>query len=470
MRVAVVGLGEAGTLYASGFAAEGWEVTGFDPADNLTPPGVTRFEEVADAVRGADLVVSLVGGKAALRAAAGVAPHLARTALYADMNAGPSALKKQIATLVTQESGALFADVSVNGSVPTHGAQTPVVVSGPGAGRAAELFAVIGTPVENIAGEPGDASRRKLLRSNFMKGLGALIVEAVTIGRAAGAESWVRQQIADELATGPAAVERLYNGTIKHAERRAAEADAAVSLADELGVRPVSARATAEVHHALADQARADYATTESDIDDGLLAAYRGLPVANIGDARNRMGMVDSGIHSLWKGAKAVGRARTVWVREGDNKAIHEVIDHTRPGDFIVINGQGDTNRALIGELITEKLRVRGAVGMVIDGAARDVDVLEEMGFGVWARAVNPAGPYKNGPGQINVPVAIGGVVVNPGDLVAADSDGVIVIPAAEAVASLIGGRAVEADEAARRAAILPTASTSSATPAPVTA
>jgi 4-hydroxy-4-methyl-2-oxoglutarate aldolase len=181
--------------------------------------------------------------------------------------------------------------------------------------------------------------------------------------------------------------------------------------------------------------------------------------VANIGDARNRMGMVDSGIHSLWKGAKAVGRARTVWVREGDNKAIHEVINHVQPGDIIVINGQGDTNRALIGELITEKLRVRGAVGMIIDGAARDVDVLEEMGFGVWARAVNPAGPYKNGPGQINIPVAIGGVVVNPGDIICADSDGVIVIPAAEAVSSLIAGRAVETDEAQRRAAILATAS-----------
>jgi regulator of RNase E activity RraA len=76
------------------------------------------------------------------------------------------------------------------------------------------------------------------------------------------------------------------------------------------------------------------------------------------------------------------------------------------------------------------------------------------MGFGVWARAVTPAGPYKNGPGRINVPVAIGGVVVNPGDIVAADSDGVIVIPAAEAVSSLLGGRAVETDEAQRRAAI----------------
>jgi 4-hydroxy-4-methyl-2-oxoglutarate aldolase len=93
--------------------------------------------------------------------------------------------------------------------------------------------------------------------------------------------------------------------------------------------------------------------------------------------------------------------------------------------------------------------------GMVIDGAARDVTELERIGFGVWARGVSPAGPYKNGPGKTDLPVAVGGVVVSPGDVVVADDDGVIVIPAAEAAASLLGGRAVEADEARRRTAIL---------------
>jgi 4-hydroxy-4-methyl-2-oxoglutarate aldolase len=449
MRVAVIGLGEAGSLYASGFAAKGWAVTGFDPADNLTPEGVSRFADVAEAVAGSDLVLSLVGGKAALRAAAAAAPHLPATALFADMNAAPAALKRKIAATVAAESGVLFADVSVLGSVPTYGAQAPLVVSGAGSTRAAELFDTIGAPVEDIAGEPGDASSRKLLRSSFMKGLGALIVESVAIGRAAGAEDWVREQIANELATGPAAVDRLYSGTVKHADRRATEADGSVTLADELGVRAVVGRATAEIHHALADQGKG------SGIVDDLLEAYQGLPVANIGDARDRMGMVDSGIHALWKGAKAVGRARTVWVREGDNQAIHEVVNHVQPGDIVVINGHGDTNRALLGELIAEKLRVRGAAGLVVDGAIRDIDILEEMSFPVWARAVTPSGPYKTGPGKINIPVAVGGVVVNPGDIICADSDGVIVIPGAEAVSSLLAGRAVETDEAQRRAAII---------------
>lgn len=454
MRVAVIGLGEAGTLYAAGFATQGWDVTGFDPADNLTPEGVHRYADVADAVRDVDLVVSLTGGKAALPAARSVAPHLPGTAVYADLNAGSAELKQQIAAVV-DPGRTRFADVSVIGSVPTFGARTPLVVSGAGSAAAAELFATLGAPVQDIAGEPGDAARRKLLRSSFMKGLGALIVESVAIGRAAGAESWVREQIANELSTGHAAVDRLHDGTLKHADRRATEAEAAVALADELGIRAVATRATADVHHTLADRARSGRPAEVAELDEDLLEAYRGLAVANIGDTRDRMGMVDSGIHSLWRGAAIVGRARTVWVREGDNKAIHEVVEHVRPGDVVVVNGQGDTRRALIGELISEKLRVRGAVGMVLDGAARDVDVLQEMGFGVWARAVNPAGPYKNGPGRIDIPVAIGGVVVQPGDLICADSDGVIVVPAAEAASTLLAARAVEADEAQRRAAIL---------------
>ena len=147
-----------------------------------------------------------------------------------------------------------------------------------------------------------------------MKGLGALIVESVSIGKAAGAEDWVREQIANELSTGQSAVDRLYNGTVKHADRRATEADAAVDpRRGELGVRPVSAGRPPKSITPLPTRPRPR--ATAGVVDDNLLEAYRGLAVANIGDARNRMGMVDSGIHSLWKGAKAVGRARTVWTR-----------------------------------------------------------------------------------------------------------------------------------------------------------
>jgi RraA family protein len=167
------------------------------------------------------------------------------------------------------------------------------------------------------------------------------------------------------------------------------------------------------------------------------------------------MGMCDGGIHSLWRGAKIAGYARTVWTRSGDNDAIKRAVDRCQPGDVLVVNGQGDTTRALVGELIAERLRVRGVVGMIIDGAVRDVTELERIGFGVWARGVSPAGPYKYGPGQIDVPVAIGGVVVNPGDLIVADDDGVIVIPPSEGVSSLLRGRAVLERETRIRAQIL---------------
>ncbi len=453
MKVAVLGLGEAGSLYSAGFLADGWEVRGFDPGDVATPPGVERFVDVAEAVRGADLVLSLTSAKVAVRAATDAAPHLRPGAVYADMNSAPASLKRDVAAAVTGAPGVVFADVAVVGSVPAHGSKTALVISGSGSAEAARFFAALGARVDDINGAPGDASQRKLLRSSFMKGLGALVVEAAEAGTAAGAEQWMRDQIAAELAGGFTALDRLHDGTRKHAERRAVEAAAAVDLLDEVGVPPVLARAAAQVHQRLAD--------VSGRSADELLPGYDGLPVANIGDARARMGMVDSGIRSLWKGARVVGRARTVWTRAGDNKALHEALEKVQPGEVIVINGHGDRNRALMGELIAERARSRGCVGMVIDGAARDVDALAEIGFGVWARAVSPAGPYKDGPGQIDVPVAIGGVVCNPGDLVVADDDGVIVVPAAEAFASLAGGRAVETDEAGRRAAIVATRSAS---------
>lgn len=171
------------------------------------------------------------------------------------------------------------------------------------------------------------------------------------------------------------------------------------------------------------------------------------LPVANIGDAMQRLGVVEAEIGAVWRGARTAGTARTVEVAGGDNAGVHEAIDTLRPGDVLVVNGHGVRDRALVGELIAERLRARGCVGLVIDGAVRDVDDLEELGFPVFARAVTPAGPYRNGPFRVGVPVAIGGVVVQPGDVIVADGDGVAVVPAAEAAAVLGRAEAKHADE-----------------------
>jgi regulator of RNase E activity RraA len=156
---------------------------------------------------------------------------------------------------------------------------------------------------------------------------------------------------------------------------------------------------------------------------------YRRLPSANIGDAMHRLGALDAAIKPVWEGATIVGAAYTVWTRPGDNLGLHEALKDVQPGDVIVVNGGGDVSRALLGELIGGKAKVKGVVGFIIDGAVRDATGLAEYSMPVYARALTPAGPYKDGPFALAAPVAVGGVVVNPGDIVVADEDGVVVIP-----------------------------------------
>jgi regulator of RNase E activity RraA len=186
-----------------------------------------------------------------------------------------------------------------------------------------------------------------------------------------------------------------------------------------------------------------------------LIERLGALPTANVGDAMERLGVVDAEIGPVWRGARVAGRAVTVEVAEGDNLGIHRTLPDIGPGDVLVVNGHGARNRALIGELIAERLRVRGCVGIVIDGAVRDAEELGELGFPTFARSVTPAGPYKNGPWRNHRAVALGGVVVVPGDIVLGDADGVVVVPAAEAEEVLARAEAKHADESQIRASIV---------------
>ncbi|MCI9888785.1 methyltransferase [Micrococcales bacterium 31B] len=179
------------------------------------------------------------------------------------------------------------------------------------------------------------------------------------------------------------------------------------------------------------------------------------LPVANIGDAMDRLGVVDARISAVWSGARLAGPAVTVEVAAGDNAGIHAAIEMIRPGDVLVVNGHGDENRALLGELIAERLRVRGCAGVVIDGAVRDRDDLSEIAFPVFARSLSPAGPFKNGPYRLGTAVAIGGVVVHPGDIVVGDGDGVAVVPRAEAAEVADRAELKHATEAETRRSIV---------------
>ncbi|RNE62076.1 RraA family protein [Cryobacterium tepidiphilum] len=172
------------------------------------------------------------------------------------------------------------------------------------------------------------------------------------------------------------------------------------------------------------------------------------VPTATLGDVMDRLGLMHSAIKPMWRGAVLVGRALTIWTRAGDNKTIHEALPLVRQDDVLVISGEGDETRALIGELIGRRAQVAGGAGFVIDGAVRDVDGLAELGVPVFARAVTPAGPYKFGPGRINVPVSVGGVAVLPGDYIIGDADGVVVIAPAHVDSVIEAGEVKREKEA----------------------
>ena len=158
-----------------------------------------------------------------------------------------------------------------------------------------------------------------------------------------------------------------------------------------------------------------------------LVEAFRELPVANIDDCMNRTAAVDGAIRPVNK-AKLLGPAFTVKVPEGDNLMFHKAMDMAKPGDVIVIDAGGDPKRAIFGTLMINYCKSRGLAGVIVDGAIRDYEELSQMDFPVYARAVTPNGPYKNGPGEIGTVISFGGKVVRPGDIIAGDADGIVVI------------------------------------------
>lgn len=180
-----------------------------------------------------------------------------------------------------------------------------------------------------------------------------------------------------------------------------------------------------------------------------LVALFKDMPVANIDDNMNRTAAVDAAIEPVGCKGQLLGTAFTVRVAQGDNLMFHAAMDLAQPGDVIVIDAGGFTDRAIFGELMATYCRSRGIKGIVCDGAIRDRGGLATMeDFHVYARSATPNGPYKNGPGEINVPVVIGGKLVYPGDIVVGDDDGVLFIrpPMAEALAEAT--KAVEQKEA----------------------
>ena len=242
--VAVLGLGEAGARIATDLVRLGVEVHGYDPATASTPDGVARFDDPASAASESSVVVALTTASTALAAAEAVLPGLAEDALYADLNTAAPELKHDIAARVSG-TGARFADVALLGPVPTLGLRTPALASGSGARRFADTFGPLGMPVEVVSDEPGDAAARKLLRSVFMKGLAASALESLSAADAAGQAEWLESEIAAVI--GEPLLERLVEGSRRHAARRIDELEAARGLLLELGVEPRIAAASASV-------------------------------------------------------------------------------------------------------------------------------------------------------------------------------------------------------------------------------
>jgi RraA family protein len=161
--------------------------------------------------------------------------------------------------------------------------------------------------------------------------------------------------------------------------------------------------------------------------DQQLIENFRGLPVAVIADEMNRLGCMDARIKPLNR-VPLLGVAFTVKVRAGDNLMVHRALDMALPGDVIVVDGQGDLSNAIAGENMMMWAQRRRLAGVIVDGAMRDLDALRTLELAVFAAGIQPKGPYKTGPGEINVPICCGGVVINPGDIIVGDEDGVVSI------------------------------------------
>ena len=185
-----------------------------------------------------------------------------------------------------------------------------------------------------------------------------------------------------------------------------------------------------------------------------LVERFRALPVANVSDCMSRMAAGGARLRPMHGGGWLGGPALTVRTRPGDNLMLHKALDIAEPGDVIVCDGGSDLTNALIGEIMTSHAQMRGIAGVVVNGAIRDAGVIRAGAFPVFAAGVSHRGPYKDGPGEINVAIAIDGMVIEPGDLVIGDDDGCLAVPFAGVESVLAAAEAKQKAEAKQLADI----------------
>ena len=252
-RIAVLGLGEAGSEIAGDLVAAGADVRGYDPL-GITVPGVQSRSSEAEAVADADLVLSVNSSHDAMPALVAALPGLRSGTVWADLNTASPGVKAALAEAAGPDVPVV--DVALMSPVPGKGLCTPMLVSGAAAERYAEVLGGLGAQVTVQPGPAGTAISRKLLRSVFYKGLAAAVVEALAAAEVAGCADWLQGNISAELASfDEHTIDRLVEGTHRHARRRADEMAAATEQLQELGVEPRVAAAARDLLIELRDAA-----------------------------------------------------------------------------------------------------------------------------------------------------------------------------------------------------------------------
>jgi len=219
-RVAIIGLGEAGGLIAAGLSAAGAKVIGFDPAPPATPP-VPIATDLADAVAGADVVISINSSTASRKVAEQIAPLLDSGTIFADLNTGTPSLKRGLADLFPAGT---FADVAIMKPVPGLAEKVPMGVAGTGARRFMTLLEPFGMDLEYVSEVPGEAAARKLLRSILAKGMASVLIDCLWASESMGLQDWAYEEILREFDSSSADTAKRYlTGTAQHLKRRQIE-------------------------------------------------------------------------------------------------------------------------------------------------------------------------------------------------------------------------------------------------------